>query len=146
MNGYPRDMFEEMDDIFNHLFSRMNQDLMNGRPQVSGFRIIIDSGDLHTPEQDNPEIPSRTATTPVAEVHRIDDEVKVITELPGAAKESIRLDVQGSVLSIDADGVTTPYHTTADLPPVDAGSMQSTFRNGVLEITFRALAEEPASA
>lgn len=146
MNGYPRDMFEEMDEIFDRLFSRMNQDLMNGRPQVSGFRIIIDGGDLHTPVQDNWEIPSRTATSPVAEVHRIDDEVKVITELPGAAKDSIRLDVQGSVLSIDGDGVTSPYHTTADLPPVDAGSMQSTFRNGVLEVTFRALAEEPASA
>jgi len=146
MNGYPRDMFEEMDEIFNHLFSRMNHDLMNGRPQVFGFRIIIDSGDLHIPVQDNSEIPSRTATSPVAEVHRIDDEVKVITELPGAAKDSIRLDVQGSVLSIDADGVTSPYHTTADLPPVDTGSMQSTFRNSVLEVTFRALAEEPTSA
>lgn len=146
MNGYPRDMFEEMDEIFNHLFSRMNQDFTNGRPQVSGFRIIIDGGDLHTPVQDYPEIPSRAATSPVAEVHRIDDEVKVVAELPGAARDSIRLDVQGSVLSIDADGVTTPYHTTADLPPVDNGSMQSTFRNGVLEVTFRVLAEEPASA
>lgn len=146
MNRYPRDMFEEMDEIFDHLFSRMNQDLMNSGPQVSGFRIIIDSGDPHYPVQDSPSTPSRTTTSPFAEVHRIDDEVKVITELPGAAKDSIRLDVQGSVLSIDADGVTSPYHTTADLPPVDAGSMQSTFRNGVLEVTFRALAGESSSA
>ena len=56
--------------------------------------------------------------------------------------EQIHLELQGfSTLIIDAGGIGTPYHTTADLPPVDAGSMQSTFRNGVLEVTFRILPE-----
>lgn len=144
MNGYPRDLFEEMDEIFDHLFNRMNQDLQNSGSPVSGFRIIIEGGDPHPHVQDTPGVPLRIAASPVAEVHRLDDEVKVIAELPGAARDNIRLDVQGSVLSIDADGVTTPYHTTANLPPVDTGSMQSTFRNGVLEVTFRALDAEPA--
>ncbi|HII98253.1 MAG TPA: Hsp20/alpha crystallin family protein [Methanoregula sp.] len=145
MNGYPRDMFEEMDEIFDHLFSRMNQDLQNSGSQVSGFRIIIESGNPPPHVQDTPSVPLRIAASPVAEVHRLDDEVKVIAELPGAARDNIRLDVQGLVLSIDADGVNTPYHTTAKLPPVDTGSMQSTFRNGVLEVTFRALDTGPAS-
>ena len=146
MNGYPRDMFDEMDEIFDHLFARMQDNRMAESPQVTGFRIVIDNGNLHQPVQNSLEIPSRTATNPVAEVHRLDNEVKVIAELPGAAKESIRLDVQDETLSIDADGVGTQYHTTAKLPAVDCGSMQSTFRNGVLEVTFRILPEEPGPA
>ena len=37
MNGYPRDMFEEMDEIFDHLFARMQEDFMTGKS--AGFRI-----------------------------------------------------------------------------------------------------------
>jgi HSP20 family molecular chaperone IbpA len=31
------------------------------------------------------------------------------------------------------------YHTHADLPPVDSGSMQTSFKNGVLEVTLKRL-------
>ncbi len=146
MNGYPRDMFEEMDTIFYHLFSRMHEDFMDGSPQVTGFRIVIDSAMAPGAMQESPAHQPRASLNPAAEVHRLDDEVKVIAELPGAARESIRLDVQGSMLIIDADGPDTPYHTAASLPAVDSGSIQSTFRNGVLEVTFRVLPEEPVSA
>jgi HSP20 family molecular chaperone IbpA len=146
MNGYPGDMFEEMDTIFDHLFSRMHENFMDGSPQVTGFRIVIDSTMTPGATQESPAVQPRAGLNPAAEVHRLDDEVKVIAELPGAARESIRLDVQGSTLVIDADGPDTPYHTTAGLPSVDTGSMKSTFRNGVLEVTFRLLPEEPVSA
>ena len=39
---------------------------------------------------------------PVAEVHRIGNEVKVIAELPGITEEALRLDVKGNTLVIDA--------------------------------------------
>jgi len=138
-------MFEEMDAIFDHLVSRMHDDFMTGNFQTHGFRIVIDSTGFPGPVQESPAHQPRASLNPAAEVHRLDDEVKVIAELPGAARESIRLDVLGSTLVIDADGPETPYHTTAGLPAVDAASMQSTFRNGVLEVTFRVLPEEPVS-
>lgn len=146
MNGYPRDMFDEMDAIFDHLFSRMHNDFMTGNSRTDGFRIVIDSAGFPGPVQESPAHQPRASLNPAAEVHRLDDEVKVIAELPGAARESIRLDVQGSTLMIDADGPDTPYHTTTGLPSVDAASMQSTFRNGVLEVTFRIMPEEPVPA
>jgi len=139
-------MFEEMDTIFYHLFSRMHDDFMTGNPQTHGFRIVIDSTGFPSPVQESPAHQPRASLNPAAEVHRLDNEVKVIAELPGAAKESIRLDIQGSTLIIDADGPGAHYHTTAGLPAVDAGSMQSTFRNGVLEVTFHCLPKEPVSA
>lgn len=73
------------------------------------------------------------------EIHRIGDEVNVITELPGTTMDVIRLELQGSTLSIDADGGSLQYHTHTDLPPVDPGSMQTSFKNRVLEVTFKIL-------
>jgi len=141
MNSYSRDMFEEMDDMFARIFTRMQQEMMTGDPAVSGYRIIIEGHGIPRGEPDLPRADPRITNTPVTEVHRIDDEVKVITELPGALVESIHLDIQEKKLTIDAGDAEMPYHTTADLPPVDTGSMQQSFRNGVLEVTFRLLPE-----
>jgi HSP20 family molecular chaperone IbpA len=137
MNGYPRDMFEEMDEIFDHLFARMQEDFRYGNPQFSGFRVLAGRPDEDRFLQEVPSRHPRAAVNPAAEIHRLGDEVKVIAELPGATPEQIRLEIRDSVLVIEAEGVETPYHTTAELPAVDEGSMQSTFRNGVLEVTFR---------
>ena len=141
MNRYSRDMFEEMDEVFARLFTQMQQEMMTGNPAVSGYRIVIEGHGKPGRETDLPRADPRITNTPVAEVHRIDDEVKVITELPGALVESIHLDIQEKKLTIDAGDAEMPYHTTADLPPVDTGSMQQSFRNGVLEVTFRLLPE-----
>jgi HSP20 family molecular chaperone IbpA len=137
MNGYSRDMFNEMDEIFDHLFARMQEDLMTGDPRVSGFSFVLESPQASRSLQGVPSPHSRVSASPVTEVHLLEDEVKVIAELPGAAPEQIRLEVRDSLLVIDAGGIDAPYHTTADLPLVDKDSMQSTFRNGVLEVTFR---------
>ena len=34
MQGTPMDMFEEMDEMFARLFSRMDREFMDGTPQV----------------------------------------------------------------------------------------------------------------
>jgi HSP20 family molecular chaperone IbpA len=142
MNGYPRDMFEEMDAIFAQIFARMQGDPFGGQGMASGFRVFQDHPDpfLSLPD-DVPVSCTKTSSNPPAEVHRIDDEIKVVTELPGATEESIRLGLVGDTLTIDTESTDTSYHTTAGLPPFDAGFRRSTFRNCVLEVTFRALLE-----
>jgi HSP20 family molecular chaperone IbpA len=147
MNGYPRDMFEEMDEVFDHLFARMQRDMFSHGQPASGYRIVIENRDNNTlPLQDLVAAPPRISANPKAEVHRINEEVKVIAELPGATSDSIRLDVQGRILIIEAVGIDAPYHTIAEIPLVDAGTMQSTFRNGVLEVTLQALPEPAETA
>lgn len=141
MKGYSRDMFDEMDEVFDRLFANLHREMMAGTGPVSGYRIVIEGSGFPPGEQELPPAGPRITTTPVAEVHRIDNEVKVIAELPGATEESIHLDIQGNKLIIDAGDPDMPYHTAADLPPVDAGSLQRSFRNGVLEVTFQALAD-----
>jgi len=143
MNGYPRDMFDEMDETFGRLFSRMHEDMMAGEPAVYGYRIVIQGPDYPGSAQETPPAIERASATRKAEVHRVGDEVMVIAELPGTTLDSVRLDLKGQTLFIDANGPEIPYHATADLPPVDEGSMQTSCRNGVLEVTFRILPHNP---
>ena len=133
----PQDMFHEIDKLFAHLYARMTRDFTAGEPQVFGYHMIIQQ-DGETPAMPiSPRDHLRANSEPVVEIHRIGDEVKVVTELPGTTMDAIELDVQGSTLTINADGGSVQFHTHADLPPVDSGSMQTSFKNGVLEVTFK---------
>jgi HSP20 family protein len=148
MNREPMDMFEEMDEIFSRLFSRVDREFMTGSPQVYGYRIMVmDGGE----PQGMPGVPDDAALMPCAtgeppvEVHHTGNEVKVITELPGITDDTLRLHVQGNTLVIDAGDADQHYRSSVALPPVDTGSMRKSLRNGVLEVTFTTLPDAPNS-
>ena len=44
MQGNPMDMFDEMDEMFARLFTRMDREFMNGSPRADGYRIMIRDG------------------------------------------------------------------------------------------------------
>jgi len=146
MNRSQWDMVDEMDEMFDRLFARMQEDMFRTDLPASGYRIVI--RDTGYPGQGMAGPGPQTSTTLCVEpeVHQIDDEVMVIAELPGAMPESIQLDIQDRKLVIEAEGPDALYRATADLPAVDSGSMQKTFRNGVLEVTLRHLPGPALSA
>ena len=131
-----------MDEMFARLFSRMDRDFMAGTDSGFGHRIMI-PGFGEEPEPDEPAedtvSPALMTGEPVAEVHRIGNEVKVIAGLPGISEEALRLDVKRNMLVIDAGDADHHYRTSAALPPVDTASMQKSLKNGVLEVTFTSL-------
>ncbi|MDO9549735.1 MAG: Hsp20/alpha crystallin family protein [Methanoregula sp.] len=140
MNDDAQDIFREMDTLADHLFARMARDFGTGMPQGFSYHVVIQNGgNLLKPREEYDSISPRSGTEPIPEVHLIDDEVMVIAELPGATKETVKLSVMGNELVIDADGGVRQYHTTAALPPVDPGSMQTSIKNGVLEVKFKML-------
>ena len=139
----PQDMFRDMDELFAHLYARMTRDFGMGGPQAFGYHMIIPLDGESSPIPCSPHEQLRAGFEPAVEVHRIDDEVKVITELPGITRESLHLMIKEDELFIDADAGTRQYHATATLPPVDPDSMQVSFRNGVLEVTFVTLSGTP---
>jgi HSP20 family protein len=145
MNGDPMDVFEEMDEVFARIFSRMDREFMVGNPDVFSYRIVIGNDNDPRITREIAAPPSRAARDPVAEVHQVGEETMVITELPGTAEEDIRLAVSGTTLVIDAGDAEHHYHTTAPLPPVDAATMQKSFKNGILEVTFRNLPGSPGT-
>jgi HSP20 family protein len=135
----PQDMFRKMDRLFSHLFAQMTSDFSAGDPRVSSFHLVMPAGEMPSQIPGLHDTLHRRSTRPAVEVHRHGNEVKAVTELPGAAEDGIMLNVQGSALIIDADGGHVQYHTTAPLPPVDPVSMQASFKNGILEVTFKIL-------
>ena len=145
MNDEPQDVFRQMDAMIARMFEEMTHGMVTGMPHHAvGYRIILrGSGTPQVPPQDR-IAQSRDPHEQAPEVHRIGNEVKVVSELPGAEKESIQLNVSGGTITIEADGQGRHFTTRADLPPVDATSMKSSFRNGVLEVTFAALNESHA--
>ena len=132
----PKDMFRDMDELFAHFYARMTRDFPAGDPQAFGYPMVIQWDGESSPVHYSPNEPHRAGTGPEVEVHRIDNEVKVITELPGITRDVLSLMIKGDELFIDADAGTLQYHTSAILPPVDSDSMQVSLKNGVLEVTF----------
>jgi len=143
MQGNPMDMFDELDEMFARLISRMDQEFTVCSPQVYEYHITLSDAEGPTIQEiaDNAGSMSRVIGEPVAEVHRIGNEVKVITDLPGITEETLRLDVKGNTLVIDAGDADHSFRTSATLPPVDIGSLQKTLKNGVLEVTLMSLPE-----
>ena len=138
MQENPTDIFDEMDEMFARLFTRMDREFMNGTGEY-GYRVVFEHGG-DAPGIAETEAPRpRDDTGPVTEIHQIGDEVKVIAELPGVTEEFLRLDIRGDQLIIDAGDAGYHYHTSAALPPVDASSLHASIKNGVLEVTFRSL-------
>jgi HSP20 family protein len=136
MKGDPMDMFDQMDEMFARLFSQMSRDMSTGGPKVYGYHIVIENGNEHGDVTEfHPALP-RSAGEPVAEVHHIGNETMVIAELPGITEDSVRLDMKGTTLIIDAGDADNHYHTTADVPDVDPVTMKRSLKNGVLEVTF----------
>ena len=140
MKEDPQDVFGQMDAIFAHMVAEMTRGMVSGmQPHAGGYRIIIcGNRAMLNGAPFEPATKPCDQQGPVPEVHRIGHEVKVVAELPGAEKESIRLNMQGNILTIDADGKEQHYQTVAELPPVDAEPVQTSFKNGVLEVTFKA--------
>jgi len=135
----PLDIFGEMDEMVARLFSRIEGNFGSGAPYGSGYRILIRNGEEPSEMPASPVLKPRAAQEPVAEVHQIGDEVKVIAGLPGVTEDLLRLGIQRGKLVIDTGDADTHYHTSVAIPSVEPESVQHLLRNGVLEVTFRSL-------
>jgi HSP20 family protein len=142
MNYDPEDMFLEMNAMMSRLMRDMNTGVRSDGTPIMGYHIVIHGGNV-PPESPEPAVtPSRDYGEPVPEIHRIGDDVKVVVEMPGVSEENLNIRLDGQTLTIDAAGSIRTYHTHAEVPPVDPKSMQHSLKNGVLEVTMRALPEE----
>jgi HSP20 family protein len=75
---------------------------------------------------------------PLADVVASDKEVKVVVEIQGVNKESIKINAYDNSLEIKSDDPQRKYHQVIDLPPeADIETAKSSYRNGILEITFK---------
>ena len=62
------------------------------------------------------------------------DCLKIIAELPGIAEEDIRTELKDSLLIISGTSAFTRFHKEITLPCPVKGKLNSSYRNGVLEL------------
>ncbi|NLM29950.1 MAG: Hsp20/alpha crystallin family protein [Methanomicrobiales archaeon] len=136
MSDRHADIFQQLNELMKRL---MEQGLKEqGDPNRSfayGFKIVIhDAGKPVEESAPAPEEPSSEGTLePIAEMYTTDDDVTVAVDLPGIERESIHLSLVDGTLTIIAGNNQL---TSVRVPGVDADSMQSRYKHGVLEIKF----------
>jgi HSP20 family protein len=74
---------------------------------------------------------------PLVDIHEEDDYVLVLIELPGVAKENVKLEVADGQLKLSAARGTTTYRSEVDLPEsCKAETMSWECSNGILQVRF----------
>ena len=75
---------------------------------------------------------------PLADVTTTDKEVKVIVEMPGVSKENIKVNVYNNSVEVSTTNAEKrKYREVVEIPPeTDIETARSTYKNGILEITF----------
>lgn len=72
---------------------------------------------------------------PLVDVFDEQDHVSVIVELPGVQVKDIHTEVTGDILTLSAAGSSRKYYKEVVLPKnIDASTLKSTYRNGILDI------------
>jgi HSP20 family protein len=104
------------------------------RTMVGGKPIIETFGNL----KETPKGPVvEEVREPMIDVFDEKDHILVIAELPGVSEDEIKIDVEGDILKLTASNKDRKYAKEVLLPAkVKKKGMESTYRNGILEITL----------
>ncbi|WP_337862086.1 archaeal heat shock protein Hsp20 [Nitrososphaera sp.] len=106
----------------------------DGKPRVREFgnvKSLGGAGGVGT----TPELTSERE--PLADVVTSDKDIKVVVEMPGVTKDSVKVNVYDKSIEVKAETPQRKYRRTIELPPeADTDTAKSTFNNGILEITF----------
>jgi HSP20 family protein len=108
----------------------------DGKPRVKEF------GNMKPPHSLGPGFVAKPLISgerePLVDVITSDKEVKVTVEMPGIAKENIKINAYEDKVEIKSEDPQRKYHRIIDIPPeADIETVKSTYRNGILEIIFK---------
>jgi HSP20 family protein len=159
-----REMEREFEDTFKNIESKAPKDLVREYetstgnkvreygPFVYGYSMTIGpDGKPKIREFGNVKSPFTSSrggsfTKPLisserealADVTITDKEVKVVVEIPGVSKENIVVNAFGDSVEITTTNTERKYNQVVDIPPeTDIETAASTYKNGILEITFK---------
>jgi HSP20 family protein len=75
---------------------------------------------------------------PLVDVIRGQEEIRVVAEVPGVAKEDLKVNADENTVTIESLSGDQRYHKRIDLPDaVDPKTAKSTYKNGILEVSFK---------
>ncbi len=80
---------------------------------------------------------SKEEWEPLSTVIPEKDKIRIIVDLPGAKKESIKIDATSKMVEVSAESEDRKFYKKIDLPEeVDPETAKAKYNNGVLEIVF----------
>jgi len=155
------EMDKTMEEMFKEAFSEMPKDLIRERklsgggtvkemgPFVYGYSvtmgpdgkpIVREFGNvkpsLRAGPRGAPKLEVKEEREPLVDVI-VNNDVKVVAELPGVDKKDIKLDASDRALTIAVNTEDHRYYKKIDLPTdIDPDSSKASYKNGVLEVTL----------
>ena len=151
------------DDEFDRLFKSMSRSLVNlddlfedvrstgsvSGPFYYGYTMTVGpDGRPVVKEYGNVKpglVPTSDTREPLVDTLVDDKEklVRLIAEMPGVEKKDVKIVVDGKIVNIDAEHGDKKYHVKVPIEQkVDENSVKASYKNGILEIIFKQLAEE----
>jgi HSP20 family protein len=138
--------FDRLESMFEEMFKEMSspefQRKLSKEPLVYGVNIRIGpEGKARVEPFGNVNVQQRKISEerePLVDVIEEKDVVRAIVELPGATKESIRLQTKDTSLEVRAQSGDQKFRKLIDLPAeVLSEGSKATFKNGILEVVLR---------
>ena len=115
----------------------------DGKPKIREFGNIKPSSDPESCRVDQPCLDVKQEREPLVDIVDTDGEIKIIVELPGVEKESIKLSGTENRLTISVDDPERKYYKEIDIPTkVDPKKAKTSYKNGVLETTLPKIEEK----
>lgn len=75
---------------------------------------------------------------PLVDVIKGEGEIRVVAEVPGVAKEELKVTADENTVTIESVSGEQRYHKRIDLPEtIDPKTAKSTYKNGILEVSFK---------
>ncbi|AKB73511.1 putative heat shock protein [Methanosarcina lacustris Z-7289] len=141
------ELFDNLEDMIEALMEEMGESV----PFVYGFSIIHRPGEDtelrefgNVPEysQNEENFFSSETKEPLIDIFENEDTVNILVELPEVEKKDLLLHATAQHLEIKVIGLSE-YSEDVELPVlVDPKSAKASYKNGVLEVTFRRCPEE----
>ncbi len=104
------------------------------RPKIQTFGNIRPTG----VKEAKPKIKITEEREPIVDVFDEKDQVLIVAELPGVSEESIKLELKGDILILEAGDEKRKYSKEILLPAkVDPQTLEKTYKNGILEVKIK---------
>ena len=108
----------------------------DGKPKIREFGNVKPSTDSESCGLDHPCLDVKQEREPLVDIVDRDQEMNVIVELPGVAKEAIKLHGTENKLTISVNVPDRKYFKEIDMPvKIDPKKAKTSYKNGVLEVT-----------
>ena len=109
----------------------------NGKPKIREFGNVKPSSDPEKCGINKPCIDVKKEREPLVDIIIANDQIKVIVELPGVAKEDIKLRGTEDKLTISVEIPERKYFKEIEMPTkIAPKKAQTSYKNGVLEVTL----------